>query len=165
MVKKELLYSSNAEFQIPINIGGTNEVLHLNRLDDFKEDCIIVSYFFRRVSPITIDETNIIFTCTINGRRVSTPLFYYASFKCKKSIHNPNPSLSLSSLFKMERCIAFAKIHNPYSLFDISSKLEKDCTYESPNSFWTRENYFVSLPLTLWKIQISKILCIPHGSL
>ena len=37
-------------------------------------------------------------------------------------------------------------MHKEYALFEISSKLEKDCTLESPNAFWTREKYFVSLP-------------------
>ena len=37
-------------------------------------------------------------------------------------------------------------MHKASSLSKISSKLEKDCTSESPNAFWTREKYFVSLP-------------------
>ena len=28
----------------------------------------------------------------------------------------------------------------------ISEKLRKDCYSDSPNAFWTREKYFVSLP-------------------
>ena len=46
----------------------------------------------------------------------------------------------------MERCIAYAEMHKESSLSEISSKLERDCTSESPNEFWTREKYFVSLP-------------------
>ena len=46
----------------------------------------------------------------------------------------------------MERCIAYAEMQKESALSEISSKLEKDCTSESPNAFWTRENYFVSLP-------------------
>ena len=49
----------------------------------------------------------------------------------------------------MERCIAYAEMHKESSLSEISSKLEKDCTSESPNAFWTREKYFVSLPFNL----------------
>ena len=37
-------------------------------------------------------------------------------------------------------------MHKECALSEISSKLEKDCTLESPNAFWTREKYFVSLP-------------------
>ena len=68
-----------------INITRTNEVLHLNKLDDIKEDFIIGLDFFHIVSPITFDEINMILTYTINGKIVST-LFYSASFKCNNSI-------------------------------------------------------------------------------
>ena len=90
-----------------------------------------------------------IFTCTINGRRVSTSLYYSASFKCKNLVPQSNPTPSLAELFKMERCIAYAEMHKEFALSEISSKLEKDCTSESPNAFWTREKYFVSLPFNL----------------
>ena len=49
-------------------------------------------------------------------------------------------------LYKMERCIAYAKMHKEKSLADISAKLIKDCCSESPNAFWKREKYFVNLP-------------------
>ena len=58
-----------------ISISGIKEVFHLNRIDDLKEYCIIGSPFSHKVSPITDDEPNMIFTCTINGRRVSTSLY------------------------------------------------------------------------------------------
>ena len=87
-----------------------------------------------------------IFTCTINGRRVSTSLYYSASFKCKNLVPQSNPTPSLSELCKMKICIAYAEMHKEYALSEISSKLEKDCTSESPNAFWTIEKYFISLP-------------------
>ena len=71
----------------PISIGGTKEVLHLNRLDSIKEDYIIESTFLHKVSPIIVDETKMNFSCTINGRRISTPLYYSASLKCKNHVH------------------------------------------------------------------------------
>ena len=37
-------------------------------------------------------------------------------------------------------------MHKESALFEISSKLEKDCTSESPNAFWIGEKYFVYLP-------------------
>ena len=95
----------------PISIRGIKEVLHLNRLDDLKEDCIIGSPFLHKVSPITVDEPNMIFTCTINGRRISTSLYYSASFKCKNLVPQSNPNPNLVELFKMERCIAYAEMH------------------------------------------------------
>ena len=35
----------------PISIGGTKEFLHLNRLDNIKQDCIIGSTFLHRSFP------------------------------------------------------------------------------------------------------------------
>ena len=101
--------------------------MHINRLDDLKEDCIIGSAFLHKVGPITVDQPNMIFTFTINDIRVSTSLYYYASFKCKNFVPQYNPYLSLAKLFKMERCIAYVEMHKDSALFEISSKLEKDC--------------------------------------
>ena len=104
---------------------------------------LTISPFLHKVSPITVDEPNMIFSCTINGRKVSTPLHYSASFKCKNNVPQSSPTLSLAELFKMERCIAYEEMHKESALSEISSKLEKHCTSESPNAFWTREKYFV----------------------
>ena len=92
----------------PISIKGIKQVLHLNRLDDLKEDCIIGSPLLHKVISITVDEPNMIFTCTINGRRLSTSLYSSTSSKCKNLVPQSNPTTSLAELFKMERCIAYA---------------------------------------------------------
>ena len=47
---------------------------------------------------------------------------------------------------KMECSLVFSELHGEKSLKDISEKLQKDCCSDSPNAFWTREQYFVSLP-------------------
>ena len=46
----------------------------------------------------------------------------------------------------MDRCIAFSDIHGEKALANVIAKLVKDCCSESPNAFWKREKYFVSLP-------------------
>ena len=46
----------------------------------------------------------------------------------------------------MDRCIAFFYSHCKKSLANITEKLVKECCSESPNAFWKREKYFVSLP-------------------
>ena len=97
--------------KFPISISGKIQVLHLSKLDDLKEDCRIGSPFLHKIIPITVDEPNMIFNCTINDRRVSSSLYYYASFKCKNFVPQSNPSLSLAELFKMKRCIAYAEMH------------------------------------------------------
>ena len=97
------------------SINGIKEVLRLNKLDDLKEDCIIRSPFLHKVSPIIVDEPNMNFSCTINGRRVSTPLYYYASYKCKSLVPQSNLTLSVAEQFKMERSIAYAEMHKNLS--------------------------------------------------
>ena len=72
---------------------------------------------------------------------------FEASFKCKCHVNKPSPTLDIAKLFKVERCITYAKIHNEFGLFGISAKIKHDCAFEIPNAFWTREKYFVSLPL------------------
>ena len=99
--------------------------MHLNKLDDLKEYCIISSPFLHKVNPITVDEPNMIFTCTINGRRVSTSLYYSSSFKCKNLVPQSNPTPNLAELFKTERCIKYAEMHKESPLSEIPSKLEK----------------------------------------
>ena len=51
-----------------------------------------------------------------------------------------------AQLLKMDRCISFSDTHGEQALADITGKLIKDCFSESPNAFWTRGKYFVSLP-------------------
>ena len=46
----------------------------------------------------------------------------------------------------MERGIAFSETQGDKALANIKDKLVKECCYESPNAFWKREKYFVSLP-------------------
>ena len=127
---------------------------------------MIGSPFLHKVIPITVDEPNMNFSCTINGRRISNPLYYFSSYKHKKLVPQSNSTLSLAELFKMERCIAQAEMHKESALSEISSKLEKDCTSESPNAFWTKEKYFVSLPFNPQKNQKLKNpllpLCLPQ---
>ena len=46
----------------------------------------------------------------------------------------------------MERCKVFSEVHGSKALASITEKLVKECCSESPNAFWKREKYFVSLP-------------------
>ena len=87
-----------------------------------------------------------IFYCVINDCTIEIPISFNSVPKCKslvqKSVQKSNPA----QLLKMDRCIDFSNIHGEKSLADITAKLVKDCCSESPNAFWTREKYFVSLP-------------------
>ena len=53
---------------------------------------------------------------------------------------------SASSLIHIQKIIGHTEKHANEMIKDIKDKIEKDCTSEYPNAFWTREKYFVSLP-------------------
>lgn len=110
--------------------------MSLNKLDFIKEDCILGFELLTRVSPICIDTQSITFKYTINGGIVSCPLSYESRPKCKmpskKSTLNHVP---LAELSKMERCVAYVEMHKNKALSDISTKLEKHYTSESPKGF------------------------------
>jgi regulator of sigma D len=61
----------------------------------------------------------------------------------KDSLNKPPSS---RDLHKMEKSICYAQIHGEKMLKEIAEKFIRDCTSESPNAFWHREKYFVSLP-------------------
>ena len=84
------------------------------------------------------------FTCYINKRKVILPLSFNSEVKCQ-NITKPD-NASIPRLAKMERAIAYSEIHGEKMLKEISDKLRKDCCSDSPNAFWKREKYFVSLP-------------------
>ena len=46
----------------------------------------------------------------------------------------------------MDRSKEFSEVHGRKILIETTEKLRKDCCAESPNAFWEREKYFVSLP-------------------
>jgi hypothetical protein len=55
------------------------------------------------------------------------------------------PGISAIEMNKMERCILYDLMHESI-LSPNKEILMMDCTSESPNAFWHREKYFVSLP-------------------
>ena len=87
-----------------------------------------------------------LFSCVINNCIVELPLFFNPSSKCQSFVKKPVQKTNPTQLMKMDRCISFSDTHGEKSLVDITGKLIKDCCSESPNAFWTRGKYFVSLP-------------------
>ena len=130
----------------PIKLKGTNDSLSLYILDDINEDCILGSKFLSRVSPISVDTKKMIFSYVINDCTIELPISLNSVPKCKSLVQNPMQKTNPSQLLKMDHCIAFSDIHGEKSLADITAKLVKYFCSESPNAFWTREKYLVSLP-------------------
>ena len=87
-----------------------------------------------------------LFSCTMNDQIVVCPLSFESQSKCKVVMPEPVSKPKVAELYKMERCIAYAKMHKEKSLAGISAKPIKDSYSENPNAFWKREKYFVSFP-------------------
>ena len=124
--------------------GKAQSKLTFYRLDELKDDCLLGSDFLHQVSPYTVDHYQMNFTCHINKRKVILPLSFTSEIKCR-SIKEPEDA-SIPRLAKMERAIAYSETHGEKMLKEISEKLRKDCCSDSPNAFWKREKYFVTLP-------------------
>ena len=86
------------------------------------------------------------FTCFLNGKKVVLPASRRGARKClvpiPRAIMHSNPA----QLAKMDRSKEFSDVHGEKMLASITEKLKKYCCAESPNAFWKREKYFVSLP-------------------
>ena len=130
----------------PVQFNNVHDQLTLYRLDEINEDCILGSEFLARVSPFSVDTKKLVFTCIINNHPIELPIFFHSSPKCPSVVHNSEKKLNPAHLLKMERCIVFSETHGNKALDNIKDKLVKECCSESPNAFWKREKYFVSLP-------------------
>ena len=82
-INKTLVQLIGRVLDFPVKVEGLIEVLSLNILDIIRDDCILKFYFLSRVSPVTIDNKNMVFKCIINGRIVSFPTVYEGKFNCK----------------------------------------------------------------------------------
>ena len=129
---------------VPVIFGKSQSKLTFYRLDELKDDCLLGSDFLHQVSPYTLDHDEMTFTCYVNKKRIVLPLSFTSEVKCQ-AITEPK-NASVPRLAKMEREIAYSETHSEKMLKDISEKLRKDCCSDSPNAFWKREKYFVTLP-------------------
>ena len=73
----------------PIYISNESEFLSLYRLDSIKEDCILGSEFLLRVSPFSVDNIKMLFSCTVNNQIVVCSLSFESQSKCKVVVPEP----------------------------------------------------------------------------
>ena len=130
----------------PVQFNKVSDKLTLYRLDDISDDCVLGSEFLHRVSPFAVDTKKITFSCIFNNQTVTLPISFQSSPKCLIPVKEPIDKPKPAQLLKMDRCVSFSEAHKEKTLKDISEKLVKDCCSDSPNAFWTREKYFISLP-------------------
>jgi hypothetical protein len=71
-----------------------------------------------------------------------------SSFEVKIGSVKPLPQVERSAekLSKIQKIVNNADNNGLQAIKEIKEKIEKDCTSDYPNAFWTREQYFVDLP-------------------
>ena len=74
----------------------------------------------------------------LNGKKVGCPLSYSKKSRCPRVLEQEK-SVNTSELFKLDRSVIFAELHKETNLVEFFKKLTNNCTYESPNTFWSRE--------------------------
>jgi len=79
-----------------------------------------------------------------NSIKVPSESSYETRIEVKQTIQSIEKSAE--SLAKIQKIVNHAEKHGIEIIKDVKDKIEKDCTSEHPNAFWTREQYFVSLP-------------------
>ena len=110
------------------------------------EDVVLGSNFLHQVNPYFVNHHKKTFICTFDNKFVRFPLYFQDPSICPIPKSSPVQFPNTAQLMKMERSLVFSKLHGEKALKEISDKLRKNCCSNSPNAFWTREQYFVSLP-------------------
>jgi hypothetical protein len=132
----------------PLKIGKQSFKLSFHCVNQINDDCVLGAEFLELIDPMTINKKEKMFEFYLNGTKIQTPLFTEGRSRSREKEQQKVSEQAPSSrdLHKMERSICYAQIHGEKMLKEISEKLITDCTSESPNAFWHREKYFVSLP-------------------
>ena len=110
------------------------------------EDVVLGSNFLHQVSPYFVNHHKKTFIYTFDNKFVRFPLSFQAPAVCPIPERFPVQFPNSAQLMKMEHSLIFSELHGERDLKDIYEKLRKDCCSDSLNAFWTREQYFVSLP-------------------
>jgi len=106
---------------------------------------VLGSNFLELVSPFTIDKQVETFSCCLKGFKLTCPLSFKGTSKCRKKEVHIQPQQNLKDLFKVECVALFANSHGAKAIADLKEKFEATCCLEHPNVYWTREKYFVGL--------------------
>ena len=115
-------------------------------MDDMNEDVVLGSNFLHQVSPYFFNHSKQMFICTFDNKYVRLPLSFRNFPICPLPEQSVVQLANPAQLMKMERSKIFSELHGEKALSEITEKLRRDCCSDSPNAFWTREKYFVSLP-------------------
>jgi hypothetical protein len=100
--------------------------------------------FVNRCLSFTIGSNFVQFT--VLGKTISIPS--KSSYDTRIGNTKPLPQFEKSAkkLVRIQKIVNNAEKHSLEIIKDIKDKIEKECTFDYPNAFWTREQYFVSFP-------------------
>jgi hypothetical protein len=111
---------------------------------DTGADILLGQDFVNKCLPCTIGNNFVQFTISGNTVKVLSKSTYETRIAVKQSMQEVEKYAS--SLIKIQKIIGHDEKHGMDMIKDIKEKIESDCTSDYPNAFWTREQYFVSLP-------------------
>jgi hypothetical protein len=127
----------------PILIQGTKVAVNLYCFDT-GADILLGQDFVNRCLPFTIGNNFVQFT--VFGKSISIPS--KSCYETRIGTTKPLPLVEKSAekLVRIQKIVNNVDKHGLDIIKDIKDKIEKECTSEHPNAFWTREQYFVSFP-------------------
>jgi len=110
---------------------------------DTGTDILLGQDFVNKCLSMTVSHS--LLSLTYNGHTIKVPSkTSYESRIVEKAL--PKLEQSAKSLIKIQKIINNVQNHKSEVLKDIREKIERNCTSDNPNAFWTREQYFVNLP-------------------
>lgn len=146
--KTEIIIQSFAP-DFPIIIQGAKVAVNIYCFDT-GANILLGHDFVNRCLPFTIGSNSI--QITILGKPITVPSksSYESRITVKKSLPLIEDTLEMiedtpEKLVRIQKIINNAERHGLEAIKDVKEKIEKYCTSDHPNSFWTREQYFVSL--------------------
>lgn len=100
--------------------------------------------FVNKCLPLTVGLQYV--QLTILGKSIKVPSKTVYENRIVEKETRKKVELSASSLVKIQKIVNNANKHGGEVIREIKDKIEKYCTSDYPDAFWTREQYFVNLP-------------------
>jgi len=127
----------------PIMIQGAKVAVNLYCYDT-GADILLGQDFVNKCLPFVIGGDFV--QVTILGKSIQVPSksSFETRIEAKQTLQDIEKSAE--SLIKIQKIINHTEKDGLEIIKDVKDKIERDCTSEHPNAFWTREQYFVSLP-------------------
>jgi hypothetical protein len=111
---------------------------------DTGSDILLGQDFVNKCLPLTVGHSEL--QLTVNGKIVKVPSKTVFESRIIEKPTARRLEHSASSLVKIQKIVKNVNMHGSEVIKEIREKIEKDCTSEYPDAFWTREQYFVNLP-------------------